>query len=319
MALDFLADNPQLCEDDVAAAPGPAQERPPRVQGLKKGRTKCWVPGCEHTHNLDRHPAERTADVFLQLRLPPHDLGPDVTYPCKLNKLCPEHLPCLTPHRVLGASVAVPLNGKFAEGVISDLGRGGLAVSNPEVPLQVAKPWRVDYKGVTPPNAPAFMSTEEVAQYSQLCCALKGTVKEELDGALAEKQRRVHALEQQVSQLRKKERQGKQLRLTDGAAAQPDQLLLQLEPQAEPGGSSPPPPPPSPTTRRPPRADTPPPPQEDGNEGTPPPSPLTRQRVCVSARLPPNHSPGSAFRFAVPAEYLPGSPRQVFDITHIEQ
>ena len=69
----------------------------------------------------------------MQLRLSPHYLGPDITYPVKANKLCPEHLPTITPHRVLGAHVAVPVEGKFAEGVISDLGRGGLAVSNPEI------------------------------------------------------------------------------------------------------------------------------------------------------------------------------------------
>ena len=135
----------------------------------------------------------------MQLRLSPHYLGPDITYPVKANKLCPEHLPTITPHRVLGAHVAVPVEGKFAEGVISDLGRGGLAVSNPEIPLQVAKPWRVDYKGITPAGAPAFMNTDEVAQYSSFYSSLKGSLREGVQEALAEKQRRVHALEQQVS------------------------------------------------------------------------------------------------------------------------
>ena len=109
--------------------------------------------------------------------------------------------------------------GEFLRGTVNDLGRGGLLVANPAIPLQVAKPWRVDWKGIVPSGAPIFMLTEEVEESSKLHVALAGTVKGSVDEALGEKQRRVHALEQQVSSLKLKHQ--RQITLQPAAAAPP--------------------------------------------------------------------------------------------------
>ena len=136
--------------------------RPKRKQGRKDGQTQCWFPGCYRCDNLAKHPADRTADVQLQLRIV-HDLSADEPYRSSHCLLCPVHLPFISPTRVLGARVAIPLDGILISGEVVDLGRGGLMVSNPAIPLLVAKPWRIDWDGITPAGAPAFMSSEEVA------------------------------------------------------------------------------------------------------------------------------------------------------------
>ena len=180
-------DTPPLCLDVADATPAALATRPKRKQSLKAGRSKCWFPMCMCVAGLDRYEPSRAADVRLRLRID-HNLDADEPYPAYDNKLCPEHLPSITPHQVLGAHVAVVHKGVFIQGTVSDLGRGGLFVSNPAIPLTVAKPWRVDWEGVPPLDSPMFFSTEEVAEASKLYAALDDKVKSVVKGALGEKQ-----------------------------------------------------------------------------------------------------------------------------------
>ena len=85
-------------------------------------------------------------------------------YPTKDNHLCPQHMPGIAAHQIIGAEVAALVGSTFALGTVTDLGRGGLQCSDPTEPLRLQRPWRVEYDGVTPSGAPAFMSAEEVAQ-----------------------------------------------------------------------------------------------------------------------------------------------------------
>ena len=316
---------PMLQLDGDNALRPPVEGGPKRKQSLKAGRNKCWFPECACTVGLARHPVDRTADVQLALRVQ-HHLDADTPYPSAECKLCPTHLPAIYPHQVLGAKVAVLVRDEMCVGIINDLGRGGLLVSDPSAPLMLDKPWRVDYFAVAPQGAPAFMSTEEVGQASTLAKALASSVKTAVDAGVAEKQRRIHALEQQVSSLRQKSARQIIPRLVDGPLQDdPPPLLLELELQLGPQRD--PPTPPSPPDETPPRAatggapaaaDTPPrprtraSPRQPATDAAPP---LTQQQVSVTARLPANHVPGSCFSFAVPPDYLPGSPRQVFRAT----
>ena len=99
------------------------------------------------------------------------------------------------------------------------------------------------------------MNTDEVAQYSSFYSSLKGSLREGVQEALSEKQRRVHAQEQQVNTLKKKERldlPALEDNTNTTAPANPDEaprLALELDGSAP---ASPPPSPPSPpsTPRR---------------------------------------------------------------------
>ena len=67
--------------------------RPKRKQGRKDGQTQCWFPGCYRCDNLATHPADRTADVQLQLRIV-HNLSADEPYRsshCLLSVTCTWH------------------------------------------------------------------------------------------------------------------------------------------------------------------------------------------------------------------------------------
>ena len=108
MDLELTCERASDVEDGQIVTHEPGGARAPRAQRPKSGSDVCWFPQCKHNHDLSRYPTERSADVQLQLRLAPHYLGPDIKYPDKRNKLCPDHLPVLSPFRVLGASVAVP-------------------------------------------------------------------------------------------------------------------------------------------------------------------------------------------------------------------
>ena len=102
LALDDA--EPDCVHDEVDEIPAPVVALPRRRQSLKAGQTMCWFPECRRTDDLASHPVNRTADVGLQLRLPPHYLHQDKPYRTFHNKLCPAHLPTIHPTQLLGAT-----------------------------------------------------------------------------------------------------------------------------------------------------------------------------------------------------------------------
>ena len=153
-----------------------------RKQRAKKGRDKCWVPGCDNTRGLKSFPG-RSQDVFLFLRLKkPAAVGPDLVYPTKHNKLCQWCCPTLPSFPILGARVAVLTpQDTFATGVICDLGRDGINASNPAQPLEMETPWRIKFDAAPPPRTNSYLSTEGVEAASKLhraCIALQSAASE---------------------------------------------------------------------------------------------------------------------------------------------
>ena len=99
--------------------------RAKRKQALKAGRDVCWRAGCNCQTNLVGVSKERVADAMhYMLNVEGADLGAFGGKPRTLpmdhcyNKQCPAHAPKLTAFRVIGADVAVEVDGGILLGVV---------------------------------------------------------------------------------------------------------------------------------------------------------------------------------------------------------
>ena len=110
---------------DALAGAAAQAARAKRKQGLKAGRDVCWRAGCACQTNLVGVAKERVPDAMhYMLYVEGADLGTFGGKPRTLptdqsyNRQCPQHAPKLTAFRIIGADVAVEVDGGILLGAV---------------------------------------------------------------------------------------------------------------------------------------------------------------------------------------------------------